>query len=158
MAGLDVITQDDFSMGMVRSIDPESAPPVSLVDAVNTLYDDVGGTYRRGGTSYRGLTAMEPGSPITFMWDGWLANGKTTGVANASSGATMAGRGAVAVICGTGRAKPMRAVAMDGVLYLPGGATYNGTTIGAAAKTVDFYATVAGRLLAAKDDRIDFSD
>jgi hypothetical protein len=41
---------------------------------------------------------------------------------------------------------------------MPGGATYNGTTLGTAAKVAPYYAIVAGRLLALNGDRLDFSN
>jgi hypothetical protein len=158
MAGLDRRLQSDFSGGMVRSVEPELVPEVGLVDAVNSFYDDYGGVYRRGGTTLRASGALLPGSPLTFLWDGWLASGQRTIIANQSRLATVSSTGSITEIYGSGFPTPRRAAAMDGILYIPGGVTYNGTTVGTAAKAAPFYASVASRLFAANGDRVDFSE
>ena len=145
-------------MGMVRALDPESLPQVAVEDAVNTLYGDQGDAYRRGGSSYRSTNSLTPGSPITFMWDGWLSTGQTTMIANETRLSTLhPDTGVISEQYGVGFTKPQRAVAMDGILYMPGGITFNGTAIGTAVKNVPYYASVAGRLLAAVDDKVMFS-
>ena len=156
--GLDRTVQDDFSAGMVRAVEPEVIPESGLYDEINGFYDERGGTFRRGGSTYRSVENLPPNSPLTFMWDGWLTGGQRTVVANESRLAILGSNGMFTQIAAAGLAAPARAAAMDGVLYLPGGATYDGTTIGVAAKVAPFYAVVANRLLAASGDRIDFSD
>lgn len=145
----------DFSAGIFRGIRPERAPEGTLYDAVNSLVSDDGAAYRRGGSTYR---SAAHGSELTFVWDGLLAAGQRTIIGNPAGLAVANSDGTITAVGGSGGiAAPRRAVVLDGVMYLPGGETYDGTTVGTAAKTTDFYAAVANRLFAGEGSRIDFS-
>lgn len=153
--GLDRITETDFRGGMFRGIRTEQIPQDGVYDLYNGLLNEDGGTYRRGGTTYRSTSAF--GSALTFLWDGWLAGGQRTVISNPTSLGLLNTDGSVTSLGGSGLSAPARAAAMNGVLYLPGGTTYNGTALSSAAKAAPFYAVVANRLIAAGGDRVDFS-
>lgn len=154
-AGLDRIVQADFRSGMFRGVRQEQIPQDGAYDLFNTLLNEDGGTYKRGGSSYRSTAAF--GAALTFLWDGWLASGQTTVIASPTAYGLLNTGGTVTSLGGSGLSAPARAAAMQGVLYLPGGVTYNGTSLGSAVKSAPFYAVVANRLIAAGSDRVDFS-
>lgn len=155
--GLVSVTQSDFSAGMWRGVRPELSPPASVYNALNALYSDDGAIYRRGGSTYYSDTAF--GAGLTWIWSGVLDAGEMVLIANTDDLAKVAEDGTVTTIASSaGLAGPVRPAVMDGVLYLPGGQTYDGTTLGTAAKVADYYAAVSGRLLAASGARMDFSN
>lgn len=146
--------QEDFSGGMFRSGPPERIPKNGAYDLTNTLIDRNGGIFKRGGSTARTVAAF--GTGLRFIWDGWLANGQTT-VIGAPGGFAKVEGSTATNIGGTGMSRSGRPAVYEGKLYLPGGTTFDGTTISAAAKIVPYYAVVANRLLAAEGSRIDFS-
>lgn len=150
-------TQQDFSAGMYRSVAPELIPANGAWDIVNGLLTEDGAIFRRGGTAYRSASAVL--SPPTVLWDGVLATGgQQTIIARNGGFSKMDGAGVVTSLGGAGVSSPGRAVAYDGKVYMPGGVTYDGAALGAAAKAAPYYAIVANRLLALSGDRMDFSD
>lgn len=151
--GLSRLLQEDFSGGMWRAGRPSQIPPNAAFDISNGLLDRSGGTYKRGGGTWR---ATGFGSGLRFIWDGWLANGQTTLVASTSAFGKVAG-GTVTNLGGAGLAVAARPAVYEGKIYLPGGFTYDGTTVGAAAVNSAFYAVVANRLLAVEATRVKFS-
>jgi hypothetical protein len=154
-AGLDRLTQTDWRAGMFRGVRQEQIPQDGAYDLFNTLLNEDGGTYRRGGSSYRSTAAF--GTALTFLWDGWLTGGQRTVIASPTALGLLNTDGSVTSLGGSGLSAPARAAAMNGVLYLPGGVTYDGTSLGSATKSAPFYAVVANRLIAAGGDRVDFS-
>jgi hypothetical protein len=150
----DRTVQADFSAGMYRSVARERIPSNGVYDILNGLLDEDGAIYRRGGSSYR---STQDFGPLTFLWDGWLSAGQRTVIGKSSAFAIVNTNGTVTSIAGTGMAKPGRPAVLNGVLYLPGGSTYDGTTVGTAAKVSSLYTVVANRLVSAAGDRIDFS-
>jgi hypothetical protein len=151
--GLSRLTQEDFSGGMFRSGPPQRIPSGGAYDLGNTLIDRNGGIFKRGGSEYR-ATAF--GAGLRLIWDGWLASGQTTLVASTTAFGKLAA-GAVTNLGGPGLSQAGRPAAYEGKVYMPGGFTYDGTTVGAAAVTAPYYAVVANRLLAASGSRVQFS-
>jgi hypothetical protein len=149
------IEQADFSAGMYRSGSPEAMPANAFYDGQNCLLDRLGGVFERGGSSYRSVEAA--GAPITKLWDGWLASGQETIFGNSAGYGRLLESGKLASVTGSEAAKPGQPVAFKGVLYLPGGKTWDGTSGGTAAKVTPYYAIVANRLIAAGGTRINFS-
>jgi hypothetical protein len=156
-AGLTRQVQEDFSGGMVRSGAPEHIPANAAWDITNGLLDHTGGTFKRGGSAYRSK-AFDKG--LRFIWDGWLANGQHTIVGSSEHWGSLSGETVTSLGAG-GVARAGRAAALAGVLYLPGGKTYDGTTFGEALavemKGMPYYAVVANRLLAAEGSKVLFS-
>lgn len=151
------LTQADFSAGMFRSGSPEAMPPNAFYDGENCLLDRLGGVFRRGGSSYRSTGAF--GAGIRSLWDGWLANGQHTIVGTPTGYGSLKEDGTITLLT-TEPSKPGRPAVYKGVLYLPGGATYDGTSVGsvaAAVKESPYFAIVANRLIAAKGTRVSFS-
>lgn len=149
------IAQTDFSGGMVRSGDPAVMPANAFYDGQNALLDRRGGVFRRGGSSYRSTATF--GAGMRAIWDGWLANGQNTIIGNTTGYGRLNGDGSVTALAGTAAVKPGRPASFKGVLYLPGGKTYDGTTVGTAAKVAPYYAVVGNRLVAAEGARVSFS-
>jgi hypothetical protein len=155
-AGLTRLVQESFSGGMYRSGDPALMPTNAFFDGTNCLLDLLGGVYKRGGSAYRSNTVY--GTGIRMIWDGWLATtGQTTILASSTGFATLTPAGVIEKGFGSGLSNPARPAAYKGVLYLPGGVTYDGTTVGAAAKATAFYAVAGNRLVAAEGRTISFS-
>lgn len=144
---------------MFRSVREDLIPPNGAYDVTNGLLDNGGAIYRRGGSTYRSASAF--GSRITFLWDGWLGSGTTaqkTLIANPTGFAQLNADGTITTLGGAGLASPGRAVALNGVLYLPGGVTWDGTTFGTAAKVGSYYAIVANRLVVGVGGTVFFSN
>jgi len=145
-----------FGAGMHRAGAPELIPLTGVHQATNCLLDKHGAIFKRGGTSWR--SAVMPGSSlITWVWDGTLAGGgqqtlvnngvnlyRANGIGPAEGFTEIAGVGAV-----TGRPAVYK-----GIMYLPGGKTYNGTAVGTEAKGAEYYAIVANRLVAASNTTV----
>lgn len=155
-AGLDIQRQEDFSAGMFRGVREDLIPPNGVYDITNGLLDNVGAIYRRGGSSYRSTAAF--GSQILFVWDGWLNAGQRTIIASPTAFGLLNADGSVTSLGGGGLTVPGRAAVLGGTLYLPGGATYDGFTLGSASLTGAYYAVSANRLFVANGNRVDFSD
>lgn len=158
-SGLDRVAQQrDFSGGMWRSVREDLIPPNGVYDVTNGLLDNGGAVYRRGGSSYRSTAAF--GSAITFIWDGWIGTpeAQTTLIASPTAWGRLNADGTVTNLGGSGLSTPGRATALNGVLYLPGGVTWDGTTLGIAAKIGPYYTVAANRLLVAVGGHVHFSD
>lgn len=157
--GLDpVATQRDFSAGMFRGVRPDLIPENGMYDITNGLLDNDGAIYRRGGSSYMSTAPMN-GFPMTMVWDGYLLGAvRRTVLATPSGFGLLNGDGSISSLGGSGLAAPGRPAVLNGVMYMPGGATYNGTALGTAAKIGPYYAVAGNRLFVGNGDRIDFSD
>lgn len=149
------LLQESFSGGMWRSGAPESMPANAFYDGQNALLDRVGGVFERGGSSYRSTAKF--GAGVRSLWDGWLLAGQETIIGTAAGYARLNGDGSVTALAGTAAVKPGRPAVTKGVIYLPGGKTWDGTTVGTAAVAAPFYAIVANRLVAAEGARVSFS-
>lgn len=151
--------QASFSAGMYRSGSPELIPPAGMYDAVNCLLDLLGGVFKRGGTSYRSNAGLGA-SGLRWIWDGSLAkNGQQTLVASPAEYARLKGVGeGFTGLTHGGQSNAIKPAVYEGVLYFPGGNTFDGETWGTAAKVAAHYTIVANRLVAAEGDHVWFSN
>jgi hypothetical protein len=151
--------QRDFSGGMFRGTREDLIPENGAYDIVNGLLEDDGAQYRRGGTTYKSSAPF--GSWITFIWSGYLGTGGTlrrTVIGTTTDFGVLNDDGTVTSLAGAGLPNPRKATAFNGLLYLPGGVTYNGTTLITASKIAQFYAVAGNRLWAGSGDTIAFTD
>lgn len=156
VSGLSRITQTSFSGGLFRNGAAELIPANGAYDISNGLLDLLGGLFWRGGSQYRSAAAF--GSALRWIWDGWLLHGgHTTLLASISAFGRLEGSGAVTNLGEGGLGEAVRPAVYEGVLYFPGGKTYDGEKWGTAAKSGEFVAIVANRLLVASGTRIYFS-
>lgn len=147
--------QANFSAGMFRSVRQDLIPETGSYDITNGLLSEDGSVYKRGGTFYRSNTAVV-GTP-SFLWSGFLTGGQRTVSANSLDFYRLDGDGTLVNIGGAGLPLPGRAEALNGKLYFPGGATYDGTTLATETKAAPHYATVANRVIAASGDHVYFT-
>lgn len=148
--------QQSFSGGMYRSGSAELIPANACFDLTNTVLDRMGGLAKRGGTSYRSTAAF--GEGLRWIWDGRLkVGGQATLLASTAAFGKLEPGGGVTSLGEGGLAGPVRPAVYEGVLYFPGGKTYDGEKWGVAAKIGSFYTVVANRLLCAEGNKIFFS-
>lgn len=149
-SGLARTSQVDFSAGMFRGR-RDLIPANGFWDSANGLIDQLGSVYKRGGASY--LATAFGSAGLRFIWDGWLTAGQKTVVGTTTKWGTVAG-GTVTDIAGTGLTVPGRAAVFKGKLFLPGGNTFDGTTLATAEKVSAYYAVTANRVFAAEKDKV----
>jgi hypothetical protein len=156
--GLDrAALQRDFSAGMFRGVREDLIPPNGVYDATNGLLDNTGLIYKRGGSTYRSSAAF--GSWIPFIWDGFLTGGvQRTLIANTADFGLLNADGTVTNLAGAGLPAPARGTVLNGILYIGGGVTYDGTTLGTASSVASYYGVAGNRLFAGQGDTIRFSD
>jgi hypothetical protein len=164
MSGLTQVGQDDFGVGVLRGVAPDTQPGVGLYNAVNGLYNDDGDVYRRGGDQYFGSPPpSDDAEPLTFIWTGFL-EGQPIRLTATRLGCAYLGT----PIPGPGIAAPMNPAVVRNVLYLPNGQQLNSLgilsawTIPASLPAPDVMSerhvcAAAGRLLVACGNRIAFS-
>lgn len=145
------LVEEDLSRGMFPALAPERIPPGGAEDITNGLLDEQNVVYRRGGSSY--LDPTPHGDP-RLLWSGFLRAVAGEHRILATDGGTFvdgapAGPPAPAALT--------RAQVFEGVLYLPGGVTWDGSSAGTIAEKRAFYAIAGGRLLAGEGSRIGFS-
>lgn len=126
MPGLADMAQSDFSAGMCPGIAPHLIPPNGAARMVNLLIDEDGSPYKRGGTQALSDPFGETG--LTFLWDGWLAGGQRTVVANKDDfGVLDTDDETVINLGGSGLTGAARGVAVAGILFIDGGTLYAGS-------------------------------
>lgn len=145
------LVEEDLSRGQFPSVAPERIPPGGAEDITNGLLDEDNVVYRRGGTSY--LDAIPHGDP-RLLWSGFLRGTAGEHRILATEGGTF--------VDGTAGGPPSpaaltRVQVFEGVLYLPGGVTWDGASAGGITEKRAFYAVAGGRLLAGEGSRIGFS-
>lgn len=154
---LDVVAQQDFSGGQFSAADATRVPANCVAIAENALIDENGTLYRRGGSTYFSGSGW-PGSQIKWIWQGTLAGGLRTLVATSTQIYTVDGTGTTHSEAYTGMAGgALSPAVLNGVIYLPGGETYDGTTWGTSGPG-GFLAVVANRIIKASDNKVFFSD
>ncbi len=144
------LVEEDLSRGMFPSLAPERIPPGGAFDITNGLLDEQNVVYRRGGTSY--LDSTPRGDP-RLLWSGYLLHGGQQTLFATSEGFFRSGTKLALTV----PAALARAQVFEGLLYMPGGVTWNGETGGTAPVAQAFYATAGGRLLAGEGSRVVFS-
>lgn len=118
--------QANFSAGIVQGPARHLIPNDGFYDAINTLLDDDGLAYKRGG-SVDYSTSEFANEGLTMIWDGYLTPGPRTVIANNDDFAVLNGSLAPVTLGGAGLAGPNRCVELDGILFLPGGSIYGGS-------------------------------
>lgn len=153
------IVQATFGAGMYRNGPPELVPPDGVYDALNCLLDLLGGVYKRGGAVYRSSAGFGAGG-LRWIWDGVLKNGgQQTLVASPTEYARLKGVGEGWEALGHGgQSAAIKPAVYEGVMYFPGGNTFDGTTWGTAAQVAAQYTIVANRLVAAEKDTVWLSE
>lgn len=143
--GLAKLAQDDFAAGSVRSVARHLIPANGVYSIENGLLDMDGVIYRRGGSEFFSNAAFGSGG-LRWVWDGYLAAGQRTVLADANDFAVLAADDATPVnLGGSGLAAPVRAVAVAGMLFIPGGTIYAGSR-----KAADYSAGTITVTLASK--------
>lgn len=156
-AGLDRFSQQDFSAGMFQSVAPDRIPANGAYDIRNGLLDEDGAVYRRGGGNMLTTPVASSGVP-RLVWTGTLVAGQRTVVITSTKVFTYAAGVLTSVGAYTGMASAVKAVAvLDGIMYLPGGFTFDGSTLSSGATSGAHVAAVANRILLANGDRVKFS-
>jgi hypothetical protein len=152
--------QTSFAAGMFWSIAPHLIPLDGARDIVGLLEED--GTVRqRGGATNRstGPFGSSTGT-ISGIWYGRLpAHVRTVlyGADGDEEAGTLNDDGSITVHTASA-IEPTRAVAYGGVLYLGSGLAYDGTTwTTTTVGTSPYLATVAGRLLRAASNKVEFT-
>lgn len=148
------LVEESLARGMFPSVAPERIPVGGAFDITNGLLDEDSVVYRRGGTTYKVATPL--GAP-RMLWSGLLRTplvlrtllATSSGLFDVETGALIAGSPPAAALT--------RAQVLEGVMYLPGGVTFDGTSVGAISEKRAFYATAGGRLLAGEHGRVGFS-
>lgn len=157
-AGLSRLVEGSLARGMFPSVAPENIPAGGAFDITNGLLDEDNVVYRRGGTSY--LVSTPLGEP-RLLWNGLLRvvdppDGSQLRTFIATDKGLFTGNGTM--VSGTAPTAALtRAQVLEGVMYLPGGVTFDGSKLGSIAEKRAFYATAGGRLLAGEGSRIGFS-
>lgn len=142
--------EDDLSRGMFTARAPEKIPNGGAFDITNGLLDESNVVYRRGGSSYADPTPR--GTP-KLLWSGYLVHGAMQTLLATDGGFFRDG----VPLALTPPAALTRGVAFGGILYLPGGVTWDGEKAGTITEKRAFYASAGGRLLAGEGNRVGFS-
>jgi hypothetical protein len=145
------LVESDLSRGMFPSLAPEQIPPGGAFDITNGLLDESNVVYRRGGALYADQT---PRGDPRLLWSGYLRHGGQQTLLGTDTGVY---RNGVQVMPAGTLSALTRAQVLEGVLYLPGGHTYDGETPGTITPAAPHYATAGGRLLAGEGSRVSFS-
>lgn len=154
-SGYSRLIEEDLSRGMFPSLAPERIPRGGAFDITNGLLDEQNVVYRRGGTTYRAST---PAGDPRLLWNGFLLHGGLQTLLATAEGFWRVGpKGELTSITTTPPAALARAQIFEGLLYLPGGVTFDGEKAGTVSEKRAFYASAGGRLLAAEGSRIAFS-
>lgn len=156
--GLDrAAEQRDWSAGMFRGVREDLIPPNGAYDITNGLLDNTALVYKRGGSTYRSSAPF--GTWIPFIWDGFLTGGiQRTLIASSSAFGVLNADGTVTSLGGSGLLAPARGTVLNGILYIGGGTTYDGTTLGTASSVAPHYGVAGNRLWAGSQDTVRFSD
>lgn len=154
--GFNRIVQQDLSGGMFPSLAPELIPANGAYDITNGLLDEQNVVYRRGGSSFYG--GVPAGGGVKMLWSGYLANGGQHTLMATSAGLFEVRPGESVHVAGSVAATAMmRPEVFKGLLYFPGGETYDGASIGTASKVAPFYTSAGNRLIAGEGAKISAS-
>jgi hypothetical protein len=117
---LSIDAQTDFSAGAFQGVARHLIPRNGLYEAINSLLDDSGSIYKRGGSAYLSTAeAATNGLPL-FLFDGYLSAGRRTFWADASAFGVLDGTDAPLNLGGGGVTGPRRGVVIGGVLIVDG--------------------------------------
>jgi hypothetical protein len=113
------LLDDDFSKGIVRSVEGQRIPKGGVYDCVNGLLDDDLGIYRRGGSAYK--SGSNAGSTLVGLWDGHTPAGQRTLMWSASASYVLAADDSAPTQLGTTLLQRpwSRGVALRGIALFP---------------------------------------
>lgn len=132
---------------MFPSLAPELLPPKGCFDITNGLLDEEGVVYRRGGSVYVSPT---PAGHPRLLWSGFLKHGgQQTIIATDLGTYRLSPTNTLENLGFTIAAGMTRAEVFQGVLYMQGGHTWDGTTHTTEGVAPGFAATAANRLISA---------
>lgn len=152
--GLQRLVEESLARGMFPSVAPERIPNGGAFDITNGLLDEDNVVYRRGGTTY--VVATPLGAP-RLLWNGLLRTPAALVTVLATDKGLFNGETGALISASVPAAALTRAQVLEGIMYLPGGKTFDGTTVGEISEKRAFYATAGGRLLAGEGSRVGFS-
>jgi hypothetical protein len=123
----DTITQNDFSAGFSRDVAPSLISPDGLYDLVDSLLDEDGNPYRRGGTAYKSNAGLGT-TGLRWGWDGYLLPGARTIFANESDFGVLGSDDETPVnLGGAGLTLPKQSAVLQDLLFIGGAAIYGGS-------------------------------
>lgn len=111
-------------MGMVKDVAPHLIPSNGVYDIKNGLLGEDGSIYKRGGTENVSNAAF--GTRLNFLWDGHLAAGQRTLVANSDDFGVLSA-GSIINLGPDGLTMPTVATEIGGMLFIGGGYIYGGS-------------------------------
>ncbi len=119
--------QLDFSAGSQLDVAPHLIDPRGFYRAGNTLLDDDGSGYKRGGSQKAADAAFD--DSLRGVWSGWLAPGRRTLVASTENfGVLAADDKTIVDLGGAGFPTiPREPRAFQDLLFIPGGTIYGGS-------------------------------
>jgi len=125
------VLQEEFRGGEQRDFAPHLIDPRAVYKALNSMLDDDGSIYRRGGSV--SVSNAPFGSALRGVWEGWLQGVRRTFLASSSAFGVLAADGVTPVkLGGAGFAtvpKPMHAI--QDLLFVGGGTIYGGSRMAA---------------------------
>jgi hypothetical protein len=153
-----IIRQDSFAGGMWSTPTKERIPANGCVSAVDALVDETGALYRRGGCTNFTAASWPVSSQILWVWQGTLTAGLRTVFATSTNlysvtGGTITNLGAYTGMSGGAN----RPAVIGGVMYLPNGSKYDGTTLAASAVAGTYLVSIANRIVTGLGDTVAFS-
>lgn len=155
VSGLTRLVLQDLSGGMFPSLAPELIPADGAFEITNGLLDEENVVYRRGGTTY--LSPLASGS-VRLFWSGYLKHGEQQTILLSTGGSfRLTSTGEHVTIGAPGPAVLTRPQVFQGILYLPGGNTWDGESAGSA-RNGEHYAVAGNRLLVAEGSKVAFSN
>lgn len=149
--GFDRIAQSDWASGMWQAVARHLIPRNGTFDLLNTLLDDDGLAYRRGGSEYKSNAGLGTAG-LRWIWDGQLSPGARTLVASATKFGVLDADDATILDIGTGAgatglAGPTRAAQVGDLLFIGGGTIYGGSRKTANYSTGTVTTTLASKTL-----------
>jgi hypothetical protein len=118
--------QTDFSAGAFQGIARHLIPRNGLYEALNSLLDDSGSVYKRGGSSVFSTSDFAGGAPL-LLFDGFVSAGQRTLFANPTAFGVLDAANAPLNLGNGGVPGPRRGVVIGGVAVLPPGKLYAGS-------------------------------
>lgn len=154
---LERISQEDFSAGMFPAVASERIPSNGCEDITNGVLDETGAVYRRGGGLVILGAGFVTGRPRA-LWAGYLGGAQRELVFTNSDLYSDTGLTHIGAFSGMS-SRPRLVAVLNDVMYLPGGASFDGTALATPFTAVNptHVAAVANRLLFGKDDKLSFS-
>lgn len=112
------IVQDDFSVGMIRDVAPQTIDPRATHDIINGLLDKDGSVYKRGGSANKSNAAF--GSSLRWLWDGYFDAGQRTVFASTADFGVLDSDDATPVNLGSDGISglPPSAAMLEGLLFI----------------------------------------